>query len=84
MASPLGALLAVLGPGLLAGLSVDDPAGSTAYSLLGADHGYQLLWVLLLSTVALVMFQWSAARMGAVTALIIACVAALGIVSVTG
>ncbi|MGE2728997.1 NRAMP family divalent metal transporter [Mycolicibacterium vaccae] len=63
----LGALLAVLGPGLLAGLSDDDPAGITTYSLLGADHGYQLLWVLLLSTVALVMFHWLAARMGVVT-----------------
>ena len=49
------ALLAVLGPGLLAGLSDDDPAGITTYSVLGADHGYQLLWVLLLSTIALVV-----------------------------
>ena len=40
-------LLGVLGPGLLAGLSDDDPAGITTYSALGAEHGYQLLWVLL-------------------------------------
>ena len=63
----LGALLAVVGPGLLAGLSDDDPAGITTYSVLGADHGYQLLWVLLLSTVALVLFHGLAARMGVVT-----------------
>ena len=63
----LGALLAVVGPGLLAGLSDDDPAGITTYSVLGADHGYQLLWVLLLSTVALVIFHGLAARMGVVT-----------------
>ena len=63
----LGALLAVAGPGLLAGLSDDDPAGITTYSVLGADHGYQLLWVLLLSTVALVLFHGLAARMGVVT-----------------
>ncbi|MGX9790194.1 NRAMP family divalent metal transporter [Mycobacterium sp. MMS18-G62] len=63
----VGALLAVLGPGLLAGLSDDDPAGITTYSLLGADYGYQLLWVLLLSTVALVLFHSLAARMGVVT-----------------
>lgn len=63
----LGALLAVVGPGLLAGLSDDDPAGITTYSVLGADHGYQLLWVLLLSTVALVVFHGLAARMGVVT-----------------
>lgn len=61
------ALLAVIGPGLLAGLSDDDPAGITTYSILGASYGYQLLWVLLLSTVALVMFHWLAARMGVVT-----------------
>ncbi|WP_313673183.1 divalent metal cation transporter [Mycolicibacterium sp.] len=61
------ALLAVLGPGLLAGLSDDDPAGITTYSVLGAEYGYQLLWVLLLSTVALVVFHGLAARMGVVT-----------------
>ena len=37
------ALLAVMGPGLLAGLSDDDPAGITTYSIIGADHGYRLL-----------------------------------------
>ena len=63
----LGALLAVVGPGLLAGLSDDDPAGIATYSVLGADHGYQLLWVLVLSTVALVLFHGLAARMGVVT-----------------
>ncbi|CAN5791455.1 Nramp family divalent metal transporter [soil metagenome] len=63
----IGALLAVVGPGLLAGLSDDDPAGITTYSVLGADYGYQLLWVLLLSTVALVLFHGLAARMGVVT-----------------
>lgn len=63
----LVALTAVLGPGLLAGLSDDDPAGITTYSVLGADYGYRLLWVLLLSTVALVVFHDLAARMGVVT-----------------
>ncbi|MGI9163378.1 MAG: NRAMP family divalent metal transporter [Mycobacterium sp.] len=61
------ALFAVVGPGLLAGLSDDDPAGITTYSVLGAGHGYQLLWVLLLSTIALVVFHGLAARMGVVT-----------------
>jgi Mn2+/Fe2+ NRAMP family transporter len=61
------ALLAVFGPGLLAGLSDDDPAGVTTYSILGADYGYRLLWVLLLSTAALVLFHELGARMGVVT-----------------
>jgi hypothetical protein len=63
----LVALLAVLGPGLLAGLSDDDPAGIATYSILGADYGYELLWVLALSTAALVVFHELAARVGVVT-----------------
>lgn len=63
----LGALLAVLGPGLLAGLSDDDPAGITTYSILGAEHGYRLLWVLLVATAALIVFHELGARMGVVT-----------------
>jgi NRAMP (natural resistance-associated macrophage protein)-like metal ion transporter len=57
----------VLGPGILAGLSDDDPAGITTYSILGADHGYRLLWVLVLSTAALIVFHELAARTGLVT-----------------
>jgi Mn2+/Fe2+ NRAMP family transporter len=64
---PLVALAAVLGPGLLAGLSDDDPAGITTYSILGADFGYRLLWVLALSTLALIVFHELAARTGVVT-----------------
>jgi NRAMP (natural resistance-associated macrophage protein)-like metal ion transporter len=63
----LVALLAVVGPGLLAGLSDDDPAGITTYSILGADFGYRLLWVLALSTAALIVFHELAARTGVVT-----------------
>src|SRR5215212_1936138 len=63
----LVALLAVVGPGVLAGLSDDDPAGITTYSILGADYGYRLLWVLALSTVALVVFHELAVRTGVVT-----------------
>ena len=65
--SGLLALLAVAGPGILAGLSDDDPAGITTYSILGAEHGYALLWVLLLSTGALALFHELALRMGVVT-----------------
>jgi Mn2+/Fe2+ NRAMP family transporter len=48
-------------------LSDDDPAGITTYSILGARYGYQLLWVLTLSTLALILFHEIAARMGVVT-----------------
>ena len=60
-------LLAVLGPGLLAGLSDDDPAGITTYSILGAKYGYELLWVLALSTAALIVFHELGVRLGVVT-----------------
>jgi Mn2+/Fe2+ NRAMP family transporter len=65
--SRVAALAAVAGPGLLAGLSDDDPAGITTYSILGADHGYRLLWVLAVSTAALVVFHELGARAGVVT-----------------
>lgn len=63
----LATLLAVIGPGLLAGLSDDDPAGITTYSIMGADYGYQLIWVLGLSTLALIIFHQMAVRVGVVT-----------------
>ncbi len=61
------ALLAVVGPGLLAGLSDDDPAGITTYSILGADHGYELIWVLVVATAMLILYHAIAVRLGAVT-----------------
>jgi Mn2+/Fe2+ NRAMP family transporter len=61
------AFMAVLGPGLLAGLSDDDPAGITTYSVLGTDHGYRLLWIIPASTVLLVQFHLMAVRIGAAT-----------------
>ena len=63
----MAALLAVVGPGLLAGLSDDDPAGITTYSILGAKYGYELLWVLTLSTAALIVFHELGVRLGIVT-----------------
>lgn len=63
----IGALLAVIGPGLIAGLSDDDPAGITTYSVQGAKYGYTLLWVVLIATAALICFHLIGARLGAVT-----------------
>jgi len=64
----IAALLAVMGPGVIAGLSDDDPAGITTYSVLGAKYGYQMLWVLVASTIALIVFQDLGARIGVVGA----------------
>ena len=65
----LPAFAAVVGPGLLAGLSDDDPAGITTYSIVGARYGYSLLWVLLLSIAALVVFHELGSRLGLATGL---------------
>ena len=65
--SRVAVLAAVAGPGLLAGLSDDDPAGITTYAILGTRYGYELLWVLAVSTAALVLFHELGARLGAVT-----------------
>jgi Mn2+/Fe2+ NRAMP family transporter len=59
----LAALIAVIGPGVLAGLSDDDPAGITTYSILGTEFGYQLLWAVLISTALLILFHLLAIRL---------------------
>ena len=59
--------LAILGPGLIAGLSDDDPAGITTYAVMGADHGYALLWVLVVATGMLVLYHLLGVRIGIAT-----------------
>lgn len=61
---PVAAVLAVLGPGLIAGLSDDDPAGIATYSILGANHGYALLWTIPVSTALLIYFHLLGVRLG--------------------
>jgi Mn2+/Fe2+ NRAMP family transporter len=63
----LALFLAVLGPGLIAGLSDDDPAGITTYAVMGADHGYALLWVLVVATGMLVLYHLLGVRIGVAT-----------------
>jgi len=59
--------LAILGPGIITANVDNDAGGVTTYSLAGAQFGYALLWVMLPTTVALVVIQEMCARMGAVT-----------------
>lgn len=60
-------ILAVLGPGIIAGNADNDAGGITNYSIAGASFGYSLLWVLLLTTFSLALTQEIGARMGLVT-----------------
>jgi Mn2+/Fe2+ NRAMP family transporter len=61
------AFLAVLGPGFITANVDNDPGGILTYSQAGAKFGYALLWTLIPTTIALVVVQEMAARMGAVT-----------------
>ena len=59
--------LAVVGPGFITANVDNDAGGIFTYSLAGAQFGYSLLWTMIPITVALVVVQEMAARMGAVT-----------------
>jgi NRAMP (natural resistance-associated macrophage protein)-like metal ion transporter len=63
----LFAFFAVLGPGFITANVDNDPGGILTYSQAGAQFGYRLLWTLIPTTIALIIVQEMAARMGAVT-----------------
>jgi Mn2+/Fe2+ NRAMP family transporter len=67
ISSRLLAFLAVLGPGFVTANVDNDPGGILTYSQAGAQFGYQLLWTLIPTTIALIVVQEMAARMGAIT-----------------
>src|ERR1700674_266830 len=59
--------LAVIGPGFITANVDNDAGGIFTYSQAGAQFGYSLLWTMIPITVALVVVQEMASRMGAVT-----------------
>jgi NRAMP (natural resistance-associated macrophage protein)-like metal ion transporter len=59
--------LAVIGPGFITANVDNDAGGIWTYSVAGAQFGYSLLWVMIPTTIALIVVQEMAARMGAVT-----------------
>ncbi|PYX83076.1 MAG: Mn transporter [Acidobacteria bacterium] len=61
------AFFAVFGPGFITANVDNDPGGILTYSQAGAKFGYRLLWTLIPTTIALIVVQEMAARMGAVT-----------------
>jgi Mn2+/Fe2+ NRAMP family transporter len=58
---------AVVGPGFITANVDNDANGIYTYSAAGAQFGHNLLWTLIPVTVALIVIQEIAARMGAVT-----------------
>jgi Mn2+/Fe2+ NRAMP family transporter len=67
VATRLVAVLAFLGPGLIAANAGNDAGGIATYASVGARYGYDLLWMMVLITVSLIVVQEMAARMGVVT-----------------
>ncbi len=63
----LVAFLAVMGPGLIAGIAGNDAGGITTYSVMGAESGLSLLWLFPITIVILAIVQEMAARLGVVT-----------------
>lgn len=59
--------LKALGPGMLVVGSFIGPGTVTSSTRAGASYGYQLLWCVLFSVVAVIIMQGMAARLGIVT-----------------
>ncbi|CAN5187873.1 divalent metal cation transporter [soil metagenome] len=67
VSSTLRDLISSLGPGIITAALVFGPGSLTITSRLGALYGYQLLWVLVISTFFMIVFTGMAARIGMVT-----------------
>ena len=61
------AFLAVMGPGIIAGVAGNDAGGITTYSVMGAQTGLSLLWIFPVTIVILAIVQEMVARLGVVT-----------------
>ena len=59
--------LLALGPGLVTAFADNDAGGITTYSIAGAHYGYGLLWVLVVTAIALTLTQEVGARLALAT-----------------
>jgi NRAMP (natural resistance-associated macrophage protein)-like metal ion transporter len=65
--NPLRRVLKILGPGLIAGASDDDPSGVGTYAVAGASLGYGTLWAAWVTIPLMASVQFIAAKIGIVT-----------------
>ena len=56
-----------IGPGALVAAAFIGPGTVTTCTVSGASYGYTLLWAMLFSTIATIVFQEMAGRLGVVT-----------------
>jgi Mn2+/Fe2+ NRAMP family transporter len=59
--------LGILGPGLITSNADNDPGGIFTYAQAGAKYGYDLIWLLAITTLALAVVQEFNARLGVVS-----------------
>src|SRR5512136_775208 len=59
--------LSVIGPGIIAANADNDAGGISTYSIVGANFGTKMLWVLFLITFSLAITQEMGVRIGLVT-----------------
>lgn len=67
LSRPLRVYLLALGPGLVTAFADNDAGGITTYSLAGAQFGFGLMWVLLVTAIALTVTQETGARLALAT-----------------
>ena len=60
-------ILKYIGPGLLVTVGFIDPGNWASNIAAGSDYGYQLLWMVTLSTIMLIVLQHNVAHLGIVT-----------------
>ncbi|HST88054.1 MAG TPA: Nramp family divalent metal transporter [Ktedonobacterales bacterium] len=61
----LAALLGLFGPGLIAANAGNDAGAIATWSSVGAQYGFEFLWILVIITISLSVVQEMCARMGA-------------------
>lgn len=61
----LAALLGIFGPGLIAANAGNDAGAIATWSSVGAQYGFEFLWILVIITLSLSVVQEMCARMGA-------------------
>lgn len=64
--------LRYIGPGILITVGFIDPGNWASNMAAGADYGYQLLWMVTLSTLMLIVLQHNVAHLGIVSGLCLA------------
>lgn len=63
--------LKYIGPGILVTVGFIDPGNWVSNIAAGSTYGYKLLWIVILSTIMLIILQHNAAHLGIVTGLCI-------------